>query len=137
MCEDGHCLIYKRKVHHRGPAFDNPKNSSGGVSAQREDLANYITRGDYDRTNPQERGFNYTSDQDFLSVQDSISHFEQDLSLSYNSATYLEPRKNTGLDSLPPPGTGYTVSRPPSTSEITGQTVSQPTSNSEESQSNK
>ena len=125
-------MIYKRRVHHRGPAFDNPNTDSGGIPTQRDDLENYIKRGDYDRTCPQEKGSNYTSGQDFPSVSD----FAQDTSSRYISATYIEPRKNAGLDSIPPPGTGYTVSRPPSTSEMADQTVSRPSSNSEESQSN-
>ena len=138
MCEDGHCLIYKRRVHHRGPAFDNPNTDSGRVSTQRDDLENYIKRGDYDRTCPQEKGTKYTSGQDFPSGHDSISDFSLDLSSRYISATYIEPRKNIGLDSVPDilSGTGYNSSRPPSTSEMTEQTVSRLFSISEESQSN-
>ena len=46
LCEDGHCLIYKRKVQHRGPAFNNPNEFSVQRGAN-QDLEAYKTKGDY------------------------------------------------------------------------------------------
>ena len=100
LCEDGHCLIYKRKVHHRGAAFDNPNVFSMQRGAN-QDLDAYITKGDYDRTRPQEKGS--------TSGRETISGLKREiLSTCYISEAYIKPR----------PGGGKTVSRPPSASEM-------------------
>ena len=129
LCEDGHCLIYKRKVHHRGPAFDNPNEFSMQRGAN-QDLDAYITKGDYDRTRPQEKG--------------STSGLESK-DLSFISETYVMPRINKTVISGPNvrplgpvlarPGAGQNVGRPPSTSEI--ENATRTTSTSEMEKSNK
>ena len=115
LCEDGHCLIYKRKVHHRGPAFDNPNVFSLQRGAN-QDLDAYITKGDYDRTRPQEKGS--------TSGRETISGLKPEHSSCYMSEAYIKPRANLSVFSGPNfqsvarPGGGKTVSRPPSTSEM-------------------
>ena len=116
MCEDGHCLIYKRKVHHRGAAFDNPNVFSMQRGAN-QDLDAYITKGDYDRTRPQEKGS--------TSGRETISGLKREiLSTCYISEAYIKPKANSSVfsgpnfESVARPGGGKTVSRPPSASEM-------------------
>ena len=116
LCEDGHCLIYKRKVNHRGAAFDNPNEFSMQRGAN-QDLDAYITKGDYDRTRPQEKGS--------TSGRETISGLKREiLSTCYISEAYIKPRAHPSVfsgpnfESVARPGGGKTVSRPPSTSEM-------------------
>ena len=85
----------------------------------KQDLDTYITKGDYDRTRPQEKGSKSNSDHDSVFGDNFTSGSTRNISACFISATYIEPRKNRPSDYVPPAGAGQSVVRPPSTSEMT------------------